>query len=215
MSMDTYDNSITGGKKKKKTTTKGKTTVKKTITKKTTTKKTTTKRMSGGFKTRIPSMSDSAVTGVQTVVDKTVNGLNSFMSELEHKFNQSVKSAESIKIGDQRLIHAGGAKKKTTKKKTTKKPTTKKPTTKRRRTMKGGDGSDFAMTLNSRGPANYPDNGWYNGKQLFHTFTKTGEYIPNSQLPYAAAPISTLSNPNPQNIISGYDNLGQSWANIR
>ncbi len=223
--LDEFKNSCTGnhiseevvGGKKKKRTTKSK-------SKSKTTKKKSTKSHKGGFKTRISSMSDSAVTGVQKLVGTTVKGLNSFMSELEHKFDQSVKAAESVKIGDQRLIHNGGAKKrksksktsksKKTTKKTTKKKTTKKSTKKRK--MRGGStGSDFALTLNSRGPANYPDNGWFNGKQLFHTFTKTGDYIPNSQLPYAAAPISTLSNPNPQNIITGYDNLGQQWEPIR
>lgn len=205
---------VEGGKKKKRTT-KSKTTKSKSKT----TKKKSTKSHKGGFKTRISSMSDSAVTGVQKLVGTTVKGLNSFMNELEHKFDQSVKAAESIKIGDQRLIHNGGAKKKKSKsktsksKKTTKKKTTKKTTKKRK--MRGGDGSDFALTLNSRGPVNYPDNGWFNGKQLFHTFTKTGDYIPNSQLPYAAAPISTLSNPNPQNIITGYDNLGQQWEPVK
>ena len=35
---------------------------------------------------------------------------------------------------------------------------------------------------------NYPDNGWYNGKDLFRQFNKTSEYIPKSELPWAAAP---------------------------
>jgi hypothetical protein len=233
---------MAGGMKKKKISKKSskkssKKTTKKSTKKITTKKKTkkTTKRsktQKGGFedfslepnfqedfKTRIPAMSDKAVSGVQKIVGLSVNTMNKFMSQLEHKFDQSVKAAENIKIGDQRLIHNGGAKKKkTTKKTSTKKKSSSKKTTKKktskRKTMKGGDGSDFALTLNSRGPANYPDNGWFNGKQLFHTFTKTGEYIPNSRLPYAAAPISTLSNPNPNNIITGYDNLGQSWAPI-
>ncbi len=342
--FDTSYSTMNGGMKKKKITKKStKKTTKKTTKKKTTTKK---RKMRGGsmdselqegFKTRISKMSDSAVNGVQKIVGTSVNTLNKFMSQLEGKFNQSIKAAESIKIGEQRLIHAGGAKKKKTKKSTSKKrrmkggrftskhvsyienlgfedvrlldngdinirchdvdmiispsssstlispkvlitlknpglndevdeieigyldnkldefrkmceeyhqnsgnsnmseggakkkktkkssskKTTKRKSTKsskkkttKRKSMRGGDGSDFALTLNSRGPANYPDNGWFNGKQLFHTFTKTGEYIPNSRLPYAAAPISTLSNPNPNNIITGYDNLGQSWATV-
>ncbi len=210
---------VVGGKKKKRTT---KSKSKSKTSKSKTTKKKSTKSHKGGFKTRIHYMSDSAVNGVQKLVGTTVNGLNSFMNQLENKFEQSVKAAESVKIGDQRLIHNGGAKKKKSKtsksKKTTKKSTkksTKKKTTKRRKMRGGSTGSDFALTLNSRGPANYPDNGWFNGKQLFHTFTKTGDYIPNSQLPYAAAPISTLSNPNPQNIITGYDNLGQQWEPVK
>ena len=55
------------------------------------------------------------------------------------------------------------------------------------RTLKGGV-SDFATTLSSRGPINYPDG---LSAQRFRYFNKTGTYIPNSQLQYAAAPIST------------------------
>lgn len=203
----------TGGKKRRtrsrsrSKTTKGK--------KKTTKRRSSSRRkMKGGF-ARVPKMSDSAVTGVQKVVSGTVNTLNSFMKNLETKFNQSVKVAENVKIGEQRLIQQQGGKKKKRSTSKSKKTTKKKTTTKRRRSMKGGNGSDYATTLNSRGPANYPDNGWYKGEQLFRQFSKTGEYIPNSQLPYAAAPISTMSNPNPQNIVTGYDNLGQPWETIQ
>ena len=63
------------------------------------------------------------------------------------------------------------------------------------RTLKGGV-SDFATTLSSRGPINYPDG---LSAQRFRYFNKTGTYIPNSQLQYAAAPISTgyEADPNP------------------
>jgi hypothetical protein len=53
--------------------------------------------------------------------------------------------------------------------------------------LKGGV-SDYATTLSSRGPINYPDN---LSAQRFRYFNKTGTYIPNSMLQYAAAPIST------------------------
>ena len=61
--------------------------------------------------------------------------------------------------------------------------------------LKGGV-SDFATTHNSRGPINYPDN---LSAQRFRFFNKTGTFIPNSQLQYAAAPISTgyEADPNP------------------
>ena len=85
----------------------------------------------------------------------------------------------------------------------TKKPTkekssskgTKKPT----RKHKGGDdsagvGSDFATTLASRGPSNYPD---AKSADLFRIFNKTSEFIPNSMLKYAAAPQSTGYAPDP------------------
>jgi len=60
---------------------------------------------------------------------------------------------------------------------------------------KGGV-SDFATTLASRGPINYPDT---QSAQRFRFFNKTGTFIPNSQLQYAAAPICTgfEADPNP------------------
>ena len=63
------------------------------------------------------------------------------------------------------------------------------------RKLKGGV-SDFATTLSSRGPINYPDQP---SADRFRYFNKTGTYIPNSQLQYAAAPISTgyEADPNP------------------
>ena len=67
------------------------------------------------------------------------------------------------------------------------------------RKHKGGDdsagvGSDFATTLASRGPANYPDG---KSADLFRIFNKTSEFIPNSMLKYAAAPQSTGYAPDP------------------
>jgi hypothetical protein len=57
--------------------------------------------------------------------------------------------------------------------------------------LNGGASSAWRASAYSRGPVNYPNNGWYDGKQQFNQFTKTGEYIKNTDLPYAAAPIST------------------------
>ena len=57
--------------------------------------------------------------------------------------------------------------------------------------VQGGASSAWRASAYSRGPVNYPNNGWYDGKQQFNQFTKTGEYIKNTDLPYAAAPIST------------------------
>ena len=59
----------------------------------------------------------------------------------------------------------------------------------KRKSKKGGV-SDYLMVHNSRGPVNTPDIGWSNGLSNFRQFTKTGEYIPNSKLTAAAAPIS-------------------------
>jgi hypothetical protein len=162
------------------------------------------KKLTGGS-ARVPRMSDGAVTGVKDIVNNTVNSLDSFMKNINQKFNQSVDKLENVKVGEQRLIHAGGAKKRKTKKS--------KKTTKKRR-MRGGGGSDYALTLNSRGPVNYPDNGWYKGEQLFRQFNKTGDYIPNSQLAIAAAPQSTMSGIPKDGIVQGYDNLGQQWEPI-
>jgi len=60
----------------------------------------------------------------------------------------------------------------------------------------GGVGSDFALTLASRGPANYPDGP---SADRFRYFTKTAQFIPNSMLKFAAAPILTgyAKDPNP------------------
>jgi outer membrane biosynthesis protein TonB len=58
--------------------------------------------------------------------------------------------------------------------------------------LKGGFyGSDFANTAGSRGNASAPTDGWQNGEKLFRTFNKSGQFIRNEDLKYAAAPIST------------------------
>jgi hypothetical protein len=105
-------------------------------------------------------------------------------------------------------LDGGAAKaKKRSSSKGTKKPKAKssskgtKKTTKPKssRKHKGGDdsagvGSDFATTLASRGPCNYPDG---KSADLFRIFNKTSEFIPNSMLKYAAAPQSTGYSPDP------------------
>ena len=96
----------------------------------------------------------------------------------------------------------GGAAKVKAKKKSSSSMGTKKPKTKSsssKRKLKGGDdsagvGSDFATTLASRGPCNYPD---AKSADLFRIFNKTSEFIPNSMLKYAAAPQSTGYAPDP------------------
>jgi len=98
----------------------------------------------------------------------------------------------------------GGAKKKRSSSKGAKKATKPKSSSskgakKPARKHKGGDdsagvGSDFATTLDSRGPCNYPDG---KSADLFRIFNKTSEFIPNSMLKYAAAPISTGYSPDP------------------
>ena len=85
------------------------------------------------------------------------------------------------------------------------KEVSKKIDNKKKKYKKGGsNGSDFALTLNSRGPANAPDNMWgIDGEKWFRQFNKTGDYIPNSQLKYAATPL--LAGKGDSNVVVGYD----------
>lgn len=55
----------------------------------------------------------------------------------------------------------------------------------------GGASSDWRGTNYSRGPVNYPRNGWNNGEQMFKQFSKNATYIPNDKLAHNVAPIST------------------------
>ena len=73
----------------------------------------------------------------------------------------------------------------------------------------GGASSDWRNTNYSRGPVNYPNNGWFNGKKMFKQFSKNAYYIPNDKLAHAVAPKST-------GIIKEHSPVGQSisgWAN--
>jgi hypothetical protein len=182
--------------------------VKKTVNKPV--KKTTKKSMKGAG--GIPEISASPVSSVQNTLGNAINGFNNFMQELNNDYLKSVKSLQTMKIGSQRLIQGGNKKK--LQKKIQKKPKSKqisKPKSKKvkgkskSKKMKGGfDGSDWASSLSSRGPAGTPDDYWgVNGETWFRQFNKTGEYIPNSQLPYAATP--ELAGRNPSGVVSGYE----------
>ena len=79
----------------------------------------------------------------------------------------------------------------------------------------GGAGSAWRSSVYSRGPVNYPNNGWENGKTEFNQFSQTGTYIKNSDLPYAVAPMSTgaVNNNSPvqgtvSNFLSNYAAYG-------
>jgi len=138
------------------------------------------------------------------MIDDAVDVLNTIVKG----YDKSLKDASNIKIGNQRLIKGG---KKSSPKKT-KKPkktsSSKKPKKSSPKKYKGGsNGSDFALTLASRGPANAPDKFWgVDGETWFRQFNKTGQYIPNSRLAEAATP-QLLSGPN-NNIVMGYDDMG-------
>ena len=127
------------------------------------------KNKKGGL---IPKMSDRPFKLVDSVVNTGASSLKSFLKQLEKNYDKSLVKIQQTRNGLNRLSQ-GGTKKKSTIK-----------TTKKKKSLKGGDGSDFAATLNSRGPSNAPDQ----GEKMFRVFNKTGEYIPNSQLAKAAAP---------------------------
>lgn len=101
-------------------------------------------------------------------------------------FGGSKKKSSTKKTGTKKT-----ATKKTATKKTPAKKTSQKKKTPKR--QKGGV-SDFATTLASRGPANYPDGP---SQDRFRFFNKTGTYIPNSMLKFAAAPVLTGYSPDP------------------
>ena len=188
------------------------------------------KLLKGGKGGPIPSISDKPVSVVQDTVGKAISGFTDFMKKLDEDYLKSVSYVKTIKIGNQRLIQ-GGAKSKTPTKKVEKTPTKKvektpakkvektptkkveKKTTKMVKKKGGGNGSDFALTLNSRGPVNAPDDYWgVPGDQWFKQFNKTGEYIPNSKLAYAATPLLAGVGKNEE--VSGYDSLGTDYGSV-
>ena len=149
-------------------------------------------RSGGGL---IPSIPDTPVTSVQNGVNGAIDKFSSFMAKLDANYLKSVEYVKSIKIGNQRLIKGGSKEKKMTKKKG------------------GSNGSDFALTLNSRGPVNAPDDYWgVPGEEWFRQFNKTGDYIPNSKLPYAATPL--LAGTNESGVVSGYDESMLAYPSV-
>ncbi len=183
-------------------------------------KKTLKKSIKGGA-SYIPAISDSPVTSVQNGINGAIGKFTNFMTKLDNDYLKSVQYVKSIKIGNQRLIQGGSkhkTKKRSTKKPSTKKPSPKKPSpkklTKKMSKKRGGsNGSDFALTLNSRGPVNAPDNYWgVPGEEWFRQFNKTGDYIPNSKLPYAATPL--LAGTNKSGVVSGYDESMLAYPSV-
>jgi hypothetical protein len=177
------------------------------------------KSLKGGRGGPIPAISDSPVTSIQNGVDNAISGFSNFMAQLDADYLKSVEYVKSIKIGNQRLIQGGSKEKKKSKtdkkeKPMTKKTMTKKPMTKKMSMKKGGsNGSDFALTLNSRGPVNAPDDFWgVPGEEWFRQFNKTGDYIPNSKLPYAATPL--LAGQNNSGVVSGYDESTLAYPSV-
>ena len=148
----------------------------------------------------IPYVNDPSP-GIRSTVNSAIDGFVSFMSQLDQSYLNSVKYFSSLKTGG----------KKDTKQRESKKKDTKQRETKKR--QKGGDGSDFALTLNSRGPVNAPDAYWgVDGETWFRQFNKSGDYIPNSQLPQAATPL--LAGDNKGDIVVGFDEMGNDYGKI-
>jgi hypothetical protein len=141
----------------------------------------------------IPYISDAGINAVQKVANSAINDFTSFMEKLDQDYLKSVEDIKAMKIGDQRLVQ-GGSKKKN-------------------RKLKGGNGSDYALTSNSRGPVNAPDDYWgVPGETWFRQFSKTGDYIPNSMLPYAATPkLAGIGN---STEIMAYDSLGTDYGSV-
>jgi hypothetical protein len=144
---------------------------------------------------------DDMIVSVQTGINGAIDGFSKFMGKLNEGYLKSVKSAESVKIGNQRLIK-GGKKQPIIKKQA--KKSSKKPS--KKQIKKGGNGSDYALTQNSRGPVNAPDDYWgVPGEQWFRQFNKSGDYIPNSQLAHAATP--ALAGIGKNDYVMGYNEM--------
>lgn len=170
---------IQGGKK---TITKKKSTKK--DTKKKSTKKSTGKKMKGGDSMPSPLTPEFGMNpGVGTQMAVNTDAPNDLLKQMK---GAPMNNMASRSMSMEESMMSGG-KKKSTKKSTTKKSTPKKKSSSKK--MKGGDGSDWSLTANSRGPSNAPDNYFgVNGEKWFRQFNKTGDYIPNSKLAEAATP---------------------------
>jgi hypothetical protein len=171
-----------------------------------------------GGKDLMKKMSPEPIIKAQKLTTGMIDGAIGVLNTIVKGYDKSIKEASNIKIGNQRLIKGG---KKSSPKKT-KKPTPKKSKKPKKSVPKkskkpkksvpkkhkgGSNGSDFALTLSSRGPANAPDKYWgVDGEKWFRQFNKTGQYIPNSKLAQAATPL-LLSGPN-NDIVMGYDDMG-------
>ena len=118
----------------------------------------------GGDSELIPYVRDQPLRVVDGIVNKGAKSIQNFFKEYKRAYNKSLIKIQNTKTGLTRLSQGGS---------------------KKNKTLKGG--SDWGSTLNSRGPSNAPDT----GEKAFRVFNKTGEYIPNSKLAKAAAPILT------------------------
>ena len=172
------------------------------------TKSTKSKKMKGGKGTSgpIPNISSEPIKDVQTTIDSAITGFTDFMHKLDEDYLKSIEYIKSVKIGNQQLIQGGAKPVKKPIKKPAKKPA-------KKSVKKGGDGSDFALTANSRGPVNAPDDYWgVPGEQWFRQFNKTGEYIPNSKLAVAATPL--LAGKAGNTDVYGFDAMNDDYGTV-
>jgi hypothetical protein len=143
----------------------------------------------------IPSISSSPVKMVENTITGAIDGFSKFMNDFNKKYLQSVDNIKNMKIGNQRLV--GGRSK-----------------LRKNNKMSGGsNGSDWATSQGSRGPENSPNDYWgVPGEQWFRQFNKTGDYIPNDQLKYAATP--ELAGVGKNEVVDAYDPLGTVYGHI-
>ena len=151
----------------------------------------------GGKLRKIPGMSDAPMRAVDKIVNFGAKKLKTFLEGVEKNYEKSLVKINQTKNGLNRLSTGGSKKRKQVKKS--------------KKSLKGGDGSDFAATLNSRGPANAPDNYMgVDGEKFFRQFNKTGTYIPNSKLSKAAAP--KLTGSDKVNTVTGFSSFESTSA---
>ena len=202
----------TGGKPKKSakklSTKSAKASKKDKSPKKSVSKSTKSKKLRGGTLDKIDvNAVDKPVGFVNTAID----GLDKFFKDVKQDYDKFNNKIANMKFGNQRLVAQGGASKKGSKK--VSKKGSKKVSKKSSKKHVGGDGSDFALTLNSRGPVNAPDDYWgVDGKVWFNQFNKTGEYIPNSQLKYAATPLLAGVDNGKNETVTGYDKMDMAFV---
>ena len=183
---------IQGGKK---------TVPKKKKTKKKTTKNSTGKKMKGGDSMPAPLTPEFGMNpGIGTQMAVNTDAPNDLLKQMK---GAPIDNMASKSMSMEESMMSGGKKK-------TKKTTKKKTAPKKKK--KGGDGSDWSLTANSRGPSNAPDNYFgVSGEKWFRQFNKTGDYIPNSKLAEAATP-GLIGEKNTK--VMGFDRDASKFENV-
>ena len=156
----------------------------------------------------IPRVGDPAP-AIRDTIDGAIDQFSNFMRELDQSYLNSVKYFSGLKFGGKKK----NKKEQEQQKEQRQKLRLQEKKQQKNKRQKGGDGSDFALTLSSRGPVNAPDAYWgVDGEKWFRQFNKSGDYIPNSQLAKAATPL--LAGDNPCNIVVGFDEMGNDYGKV-